>query len=190
MASFWLNSVLLVSLSGLTAAAILSHQTPDLSQVKVGADATDHAPLDLVEMLGQAVIKHAALVEVKEADLNDYLARRLKPTPQGRSSRVAQFDRLLINLEDGHCTAHLCWKVLGHTDVISVQFNIQRKGNDFVVEIERGAYGNLKVPRSFLTPAIPAFREVVRACQPEIEAIFKLPHLRIAEDKLVLDAKF
>ena len=190
MASYWLNSVLLVSLSGLTAAAILSHQTPDLSQVKVGAEATDHAALDLIEMLGQAVVKQAAQVEINEADLNDYLARRLKPLPHGRSGRFAQFDRLLLNLEEGHCTAHLCWKVFGHTDVISVQFSIQRKGNEFVVEIERGAYGNLQVSRGFLTPAIPALKEVVRACQPEIDAIFKLPHLRIAKDKLVLDAKF
>ncbi|MDB6118355.1 MAG: hypothetical protein JWO08_2136 [Verrucomicrobiaceae bacterium] len=190
MASFWLNSVLLVSISGLTAAAILSHQTPDLSKVKVGADATDHAPLELVEMLGQAVIKHAAQVEISEADVNDYLARRLKPASQGRSGRLAKFQRVLLNFDDGHCTAHLCWDVLGHTDVISVQFSIQRKGSEFVVEIERGAYGNLPVSRGFLTPALPAMQEVVRACKPEIDAIFKLPHLRIAKDKLVLDAKF
>ena len=190
MASFWLNSVLLVGLSGLTAAAILSHETPDLSQVKVGADATDHASLDLLEMLGQAVVKQAAQVEVNEADLNDYLARSLKPEPRGRTGQFARFDRLLLDLEDGHCTAYFCWNVLGHTDVISVQFSIQRKVNEFIIEIERGAYGNLQVSRGFLTPAIPAMREVVRACKPEIDAIFKLPHIRIAKDKLVMDAKF
>ena len=190
MASFWLNSVLLVSLSGLSAAAILSHQTPDLSDVKVGAEATDHAHLDLVETLGQAAFKQEGLVEINEADLNDYLARRLKPSAHGHSGRIAHFERLLVNLEDGHCTAHMCWRVFGHLDVISVQFSILRKGNVFVVEIERGAYGTLPVSRGFLTPVIPALRELIRACDPEITAIFKLPHLRITKDKLVLDAKF
>lgn len=71
-----------------------------------------------------------------------------------------------------------------------MQFSVQRKGNVFLVEVERGAYGTLAVSRGFLTPAIPAFQEIVRACQPEISAIFKLPHIRIAKDKLVLDAKF
>ena len=37
---------------------------------------------------------------------------------------------------------------------------------------------------------IPALRELARACKPEIDAIFKLPHVRVAKDKLVLDAKF
>jgi len=183
--------VLLVSLSGLTAAAVLSHQTPSLSHVKVGADATDHAPLDLVEKLGLAVVKQSAKEEIiNEADLNDYLARKLKPAARGRSARFAHFERLLIDLDDGHCTAHLCWNVMGHIDVISVQFSIVRKGTVFIVEIERGAYGSLPVSRGFLTPAIPAMEELVRACDPEIKAIFKLPHLRIAKDKLVLDAKF
>ena len=190
MASFWLNSVLLFSLSGLTAAAILSHQTPDLHQVKVGAEATDHAPTDLVEMLGQEALKQSPHIEINEADLNDYLARRLKPSHHGHSSRLAHFDKLLLDLEEGHCTAHLCWNVMGHTDVISVQFSVQRKGNEFVVEIERGAYGALAVSRGFLTPAIPALQELVRACQPEITAIFKLPRMHLAKDKLVLDARF
>ncbi len=190
MASFWLKSALLVSLSGLTAGAILCHETPDLSQVKVGADASDHASFDLVEMLGQAVVKQSPLVEINEADLNDYLARRFKPVPKGGSYRVAHFDRILLDLQPGHCTAHLCWNVLGHIDVVSVQFSIQRKGGDFVVEIERGAYGRLQVERGFLTPMIPAMQELVRACKPEIDAVFKLPHVSFAKDKLVLDARF
>jgi len=190
VASFWLKSLLLISLSGLMATAILCHQTPDLSRVKVGADATDHAVFDVVEMLGQAVVKQSASVEINESDLNDYLARRFKPAQKGQSNRLAKFDRILLNLEESHCTAYLCWNVLGHLDVVSVQFSIQRKGNEFIVEIERGAYGRLEVTRGFLTPMIPALRELARACKPEIDAIFKLPHVRLAKDKLVLDAKF
>jgi hypothetical protein len=189
VASFWLKSVLLLSLSGLTAGAILCHETPDLGFVKVG-EASDRASFDLVEMLGQAVVKQSPVVEISEAEINDYLARRFKSVPQGESYRLAKFDRILLDLEEGHCTAFLCWNVLGHADVVSVQFSIQRKGTQFNIEIDRGAYGRLQVERGLLTPMIPAMQELVRACKPEIDAIFKLPHVRFAKDKLVLDAKF
>lgn len=190
MASVWLNSLLVLSLSGLTAAAVLSHETPDLSLMKLEPEASEHPSQELIEMLGQAVVKQAALVEITEGRLNDHFARNLKPAAQGYSGRWVHFEKLLLDLEDGHCTAHLCWKVFGHREVISVQFGIKRKGNEFIVEIQRGAYGRLEVSRGFLTPALPALREVVRACKPEIDALFKLPHMRIAKDKLVLDAKF
>lgn len=190
MASVWLNSVLVICLSGLTAAAILSHETPDMGPLKLEADASEHPSLDMIEMLGQAVVKQNAQVEISEGRLNDHFARYLKPAAQGYSGRWVRFEKLLLDLEEGHCTAHLCWRVFGHSEVISVQFGIQRKGNEFIVEVQRGAYGRLEVSRGFLTPALPAMQEVVRACKPEIDALFKLPHMRIAKDKLVLDAKF
>lgn len=189
MASFLIKAALVAALSPLAAAALLCHQTPDLSAVKLTPENPER-PLELVEMLGQAVVKGAAQVEINEGDLNDYLSRRLKSTSHGYTSRLAHFDRLLCDFEEGRCTAHFCWDVLGHAEVISVQFNVQRKGNEFVLEILRGAYGRLQVSRGFLTPAIPAMQEVVRACKPEIDAIFKLPHLRLAKDKLVMDARF
>ncbi len=190
MASVWLNSVLVISLSGLTAAGILSHETPDLSQVKMEADPSEHHSLDVIETLSQAVVKQEPQVELTEGRLNDHFARYLKPAPQGYSGRYVHFERVLLDLEEGRCTAHLCWRVFGHLEVISVQFGIQRKGSEFIVEIQRGAYGRLEVSRGFLTPALPALREVVRACKPEMDALFKLPHMRFAKDKLVLDAKF
>ncbi len=192
MASFWLKSVLLVGLSGFAAAAILCHETPDLSKVKVGADASDRMAADLVETLSQAAVKQSGTVEINEADLNDYLARRFRSSQTGESQRVAHFDRLLLNLEDDHCTAYLCWNVFGHLDVVTVQFSVKRVDKDkvFAIEIEKGAYGCLQVPRGFLTPMIPALREMVRAFQPEINAIFKLPHVSLKKDKLVLNPRF
>jgi hypothetical protein len=71
-----------------------------------------------------------------------------------------------------------------------VDLSVQRTDKDFTVQVLSGAYGRLEVPRAMLTPLIPALNELARACRPEIQALFKLPNIRLTKDKVVLNPKF
>lgn len=190
MPSPWINSALLLALSALGAGAVLCHQTPDLSGVAL-MPGPKEAPLrDLPDQLEQTAIKQSAPLEISEGELNDYLARRLRGTPNGMSRRFASFDRVLIELSEGVARVHLCWNVMGHQEVARVDVSIQRTDRDFTVQLLQGAYGRLEVPRAMLTPLIPALNELARACRPEIQALFKLPHIKLTKDKVVLNPKF
>lgn len=186
MASPWLNFALLVPLSALAAAAVLSHQAPDLSAIQTVVEPKETPIADLPSLLEQTAIKQSGQIEIGEGELNDYLARRLKPKP----SRLGKLERVLVDLQDGRCRVNLCWIVAGHRTVAAVDLGIQRTDKEFRVEVLSGALGRLEVPRGFLTPLIPALQQVAQACKPEIDALFKLPHIRLAKDKLLLNPKF
>lgn len=190
MASPWLNSALLLALSALSAGAVLCHQTPDLSGVSLVPGPKTRPLNDLPNQLEQTVLKQAGVLEISEGQVNDYLVRRLRGQPSGVTARVAAFDRMMVEMNEGVVRLHLCWNVLGHTQVARVDLAIRRTKEDFTVEILRGAYGRLEVPRAMLTPLIPALKELARACKPEIQALFKLPQIRLAKDKVVLNPRF
>lgn len=190
MASPWLNSALLIALSALSAGAVLCHQTPDLSGVSL-VPAPKTRPLnDLPNQLQQTALKQSSVLEISEGQINDYLVRRLRTQPSGVTARIAAFDRVLVEMNEGMVRLHLCWNVLGHMLVARVDLTLRRTKEDFTVEILRGAYGRLEVPRAMLTPLIPALRELASACKPEIQALFKLPQIRLAKDKVVLNPRF
>ena len=190
MASPWLNSALLLALSALSAGAVLCHQTPDLSGVAL-VPAPKTRPLnDLANQFEQTALKQESVFVISEGQINDYLVRRLRGQPSGVTAKVATFDRVLVEMNEGVVRLHLCWNVLGHMQVARVDLAIRRTKEDFTVEILQGAYGRLEVPRAMLTPLIPALRELARACKPEIQALFKLPQIRLSKDKVVLNSRF
>ena len=190
MASFWLHTVLLVPLSAFAGAVLLCHRTPDLSAVSTSLQAKETALYDLASVLEQTAIKQAGQVELSEGELNDYLLRTLRGTSTGTMTSMARLDRVLFDLEEGRARLHVCWTVLGHTTVASVDFAVQRTKRDFTVEVLSGAYGKLEVGRGLLLPLMPTLEKLAGACKPEIDALFKLPNIRIAKDKIVLDPKF
>lgn len=190
MASFWLHTALLVPLSAFAGAAWLCHRTPDLSGVKTTLQPKETAVQDLASVVEQTAIKQAGAMEISESELNDYLQRRLTASQTGLSAAVATFDRVIIDLEEGQARVNLCWTVLGHATVARVDLTVLRTKGDFTVEILKGAYGRLEVGRGLLLPLSPTLEKVVAACKPEISALFKMPNIRLAKDKLVLDPKF
>jgi hypothetical protein len=58
------------------------------------------------------------------------------------------------------------------------------------VELLRGAYGHLQMPRGMMRPLDPALRSVAEVLDPEIRALFQMTKITIAKDKLVLDPRF
>ena len=190
MASPWLNSALLLALSALAAGAVLCHQTPDLSGVALLPGPKEPPLNDLPGQLEQTAIKQASSIEISEGELNDYLVRRLRAQPSGLTGKFASFDRVLVELNEDVVRLHLCWNVLGHQTVARVDLSVLRTKQDFTVEVLHGAYGRLEVTRAMLMPLIPALNELARACRPELDALFKLPHIHLTKDKVVLNPKF
>lgn len=180
---------LLISLSGLTAAAIVGHQTPDLSGIK-GADSSTNTPGDIVDLLEQAAIKRSAPIEITESDLNKYLAATVAGRQEGRTAGIADFESVLVDLKPDTATVTLCWSIQGHRSTSSLDIRLNREKSNHRAEITGGSYGRMMVARGFMQPVLPAFESLARACDPDIKALFKMTKIQIAEDKLVLDPRF
>lgn len=180
----------MLPLSGLAAAVVLAHRTPDLSAVQTMLKPKEQALHNLPSKLEETAVKQSTTLEISEGEINEYLARRFSGAQKGPSARFAKFDRLLIDLEDGICRVHLCWDVLGHRTVATVELSVSRDTDHFEIEIKKGAYGCLQVPRGLLPLLLPALEEVQHACQQEIDGLFKLPHIKLAKDKVVVDSNF
>lgn len=181
--------LLLVSLSGLTGAAIVGNQSADLSAVTV-ADGSPANITDIADLLGQATIKRSALVEISEADLNRYLAATLSGRQAGRSAWLAGFEKVLVDFEQGEARITLCWLVGGHRTTTTVHLHVALESGKHRAELTGGAYGRMPVVRGFLAPVIPAYQELARACSPEIGSILSMTKIRIAKNKLILDPRF
>lgn len=181
--------LLLISLSGLTGAAIVGHRTADLGGVK-GAESASSTLIDIPDLLGQATIKRSAPVEISEADLNRYLAATVSGGQTGRTSALAAFDRVLVDLEPGVARVTLCWLVKGHRTTASVDLRTTVRSGLHSAEIVSGAYGRMPVARGFLSPIMPAYAALTKTCGPEIKLILSMTKIQIAKDKLVLDPRF
>jgi hypothetical protein len=187
-----LHLLILVTLSGLTAAAVLSHLPPEKT-VPMPASDPKAPPRDLLDLLGQAAIKRSGMLEITEAELNRYLAETFQGAQAGRTGGYLAFDRVAVDIEPQGARVMLFWKnKQAHLTMASLDLTLGRTedGKNFRVEIQRGAYGRLPVDRGFLLPVLPAFETLAAACEREISALFQMTKIDFAKDKLVLDSRF
>jgi hypothetical protein len=187
-----LHLLILVTLSGLTAAAVLSHLPPEKT-VPMPASDPETPPRDLLDLLGQAAIKRSGMLEITEAELNRYLAETFQGAQAGRTGGYLAFDRVAVDIEPQGARVMLFWKnKQAHLTMASLDLTLGRTedGKNFRVEIQRGAYGRLPVDRGFLLPVLPAFETLAAACEREITALFQMTKIDFAKDKLVLDSRF
>lgn len=182
-----LQTLRFLVITALAGAAWVAHRPAPLPAVPLPS--TTKAD-DMLDMLGQAVIKRAAVVTVSEDDLNRHLAVTLAGKVGNGLGRWASFDGARIDLEPELARLFLVWKVFGQTRTASVDLVITRDDENFHVELARGAYGHLRMPRGMMRPLYPALRSVADALDPEIRTLFKMTRITLAKDKLVLDTRF
>ncbi|MDB6003596.1 MAG: hypothetical protein JWR15_583, partial [Prosthecobacter sp.] len=77
-----------------------------------------------------------------------------------------------------------------YTRTASVDLAINRDENNFHVDLLRGAYGHLQMPRGLMRPLYPSLRAVADALDPEIRTLFQMTKITITKDKLLLDPRF
>lgn len=143
-----------------------------------------------METLRQATIKRTAVLEISAAEINRHLAAAVTGKVPGMLGRWIAFEGARIDLEPGIAHLFLVWKIHGYTRTASVDLTISRDENNFHVDLLRGAYGHLQMPRGLMRPLYPSLRVVAETLDPEIRALFQMTQITIAKDKLVLDPRF
>ncbi len=185
---FLFHFLLMTTLSALAGAAWVAHRpapVPVPVVPKAGAK-----PRDLVDDLKQAAIKGSGIVEISEGELNRHLGRVLTAQVQPPLSDWAKFEVLHVDLEPDVANVTLVWDVKGHRSTATVALKVVRLEKVFRVEVVGGAYGHLPVPRGLLRPLAPALRGLSDVLNDEIQALFQMNEVAIAQNKLVLDPHF
>lgn len=185
---FLLHLLLMTALSALAGAAWVAHRPVSVTAVpeaKAGAK-----PRDLVDHLKQAAIKGSGIVEINEAELNRHLQRVLTARIEPPLTRWARFTALSADLEPDVAHLTMVWDVMGHPKTATVDLRVERQEKVFRVEVTGGAYGHLMVPRGLLRPLAPVLRHLSDVLNDEIQALFQMNEVSVAQNKLVLDPRF
>lgn len=177
----------LLGVSMLAGATWVAHRPADLP--KLAAPSAAKAE-DLLDIVHQTAIKRAAVIEISEADINRHLATTLGGKIPGMLGGWVAFEGARVDLEPNSARLFLIWNVKGHIRTASIDLAISRDEKDFHVELLRGAYGHLQMPRGMMRPLYPSLGAVADALDPEIRALFQMTQITIAKDKLVLDPRF
>lgn len=178
----------MTALSALAGAAWVAHRpvsVPALPVTKAGAK-----PRDLVDDLKQAAIKGSGMVEISEVELNRHLQKVLAARVQPPLTRWVRFAALHVDLEPEVARLNLVWEVSGHRSTATLDLKVERQEKVFRVEVVGGAYGHLTVPRGFLRPLAPVLRRLSDVLNDEIQALFQMNEVSVAQNKLVLDPRF
>lgn len=181
------QSLRLLFISALAGAAWVAHRPADLPSTPTSGNGKND---DMIDMLRQTAIKRAAVVEISEADINRHLATTLAGKIASMFGGWVSFDGARIDLEPEYARLFLVWRLHGQMRTASVDLAISRDENNFHVELLRGAYGHLEMPRGMMRPLYPVLEAVAEALDPEIRALFQMTKITIAKDKLVLDPRF
>ncbi|MEZ5387306.1 MAG: hypothetical protein R3F13_17490 [Prosthecobacter sp.] len=177
----------LLLISALAGAAWVAHRPATLPPIPAEKNGkTD----DILDLIRQSAIKRAAPMLVSEDDVNRHLSAILTGRMPAKAGDWIVFDGVRIDLEPDNARLFLVWKIKGQERTASVDLAISRDDEEFHVEILRGAYGHLEMPRGMMRPLYPALQAVADALDPEIRALFQMTKITIAKDKLILDPRF
>lgn len=185
---FLLHLILLGALSALTGAAWVAHRPANLpspAQPKEGIRTRD-----LVDELKQAVIKGNGVVEISEDELNRHLKKVLMGRIAAPLTDWVQWDSLTFRLKPEVAQMHLGWLIGSHRSTVTLNLRVVRLDKVFRIEVLSGAYGHLEVPRGLLRPVLPALKSLATVLEEEIQALFQMNQVRVADGKLVLDPRF
>ncbi len=182
-----LQTLRLLGISALAGAMWVAHRPAELP---ISPTANTAKADDMLDMLRQTAIKRAAVVELSEAEINRHLATTLTSKVAIIFGNWIAFEGARIDLEPDRARLFLIWKLKGLTRTASVDLAITRDENNFHVELLRGAYGHLDLPRGMMRPLYPALQSIADSLDPEIKALFQMTKITIAKDKLVLDPRF
>ena len=185
------HSLLLLLFSSLTGAAWVAHR-PALWPALQELDATKKPALGVVDQLSQAAIKRSAPFEITEARLNQHLASQLKTRPRwAAASSWWRLEAPQFDLQEDLAVLRLRWHLADrHSCDLTVHLKLGQEAGQFRIEVVEGAYGRLRVPRGLLHPAKAVLAELAEVLRPEVEALFAMNQVIIAEDKLLIDPRF
>ena len=151
---------------------------------------TEGRPDDLLDTVLQTTIKRSAVLTLSEEEVNRHLTNALKNRVRSQFPEWATLEGGRLDLQPNVARLFLIWNFKGFTRTVSVDLSITRDDKNFQVEMLRGAYGRLNLPRGMMRPLYPMLRMIAEALDPEIRALFQMTKITIEQDKLVLDPRF
>ncbi len=141
----------LLLVSALAGAAWVAHRPADLPvPSQTGAVKND----DMLDMLRQTAIKRASVMEISEGEVNRHLKTMLTGKVASMFGGWAAFEGARVDLEPDSARLFLVWNLKGHIRTASVDLAISRDEDHFHVELLRGAYGHLRMPRGMMRPTV------------------------------------
>ncbi|HSJ01624.1 MAG: hypothetical protein ACAI34_20120 [Verrucomicrobium sp.] len=186
------NSLLLLWLSFMLAAVIQMHRPADIERLQ-GLDAptarTTTAPV-LLDRMEQAVFRRNAELQITEAEANRYLASVLEGRQAFTQFTGAHFERLALDFEANECRVLMAWNgPTGRQATASLDFTIDRRGEQFIIEPRNGAYGRLPLPRGMMCALLPSLKSLTKGLDVEIYTLFQMNKIRFEKDRLILDPR-
>lgn len=139
------------------------------------------AELNLQNDLEQVLIKQVSPAELSQQHINQALAARALP---------AGIKQVSCELKEDVCRLYVTWLLVDRPLTTRIDLSVQRRGDEFHVQVLHGAYGQLEVPRGLLMPLRPALEKLQEHFKAEIAALFAIPRFHFAQGKLVLDPRF
>jgi hypothetical protein len=184
---FLLNLLLMTALSALAGAAWVAHRPRALPTVIL----KDHGKaVDMTDEIKQAVIKGSAEIEISETEINRHLEKVLTARMAASLEKSVRFEKLHFDFDPGIAHATLVWDIAGQRQTATMDLAITHLDKVFRVEVIGGAYGHLQVPRGLMRPLRPALISLSTVLKEEVQALFQMNQVRIAEGKLLLDPRF
>lgn len=185
------HCLLLLLFSALAGAALVAHR-PAKGAPLQGLEGEKKSTLGVLDQISQAAIKRSAPFEISEARLNEHLAETVQSRPAFNLMPTSwQMEVPRLDLHLGEATLRLRWRLANiHVCDLAVNFTVRREGKEFRCEVVDGAYGRLNVPRGLLHPAKAVLGQIADVLKPELDALFTMNQIQIAEDQLLLDPRF
>ena len=177
--------LLLTGFSALSAALILAHLPAALPALPSGGGKA----VEITDALKQAAIKGSGILEISQDEINRHLHREWKPSAAPKTPSWLQTTAPRVELTPKQCRLHLAWNLGSLERTACIDLDVQRLNQAFRIEVLGGAYGRLPVPRGLLRPLLPALSQLRANFDPEIQALFQMNDIRIAQGKVVLDPR-
>ncbi|QIF02213.1 hypothetical protein [Roseimicrobium sp. ORNL1] len=191
MFRFAYNLFLIAWLGLFTAAVVQSHRAADWSHLRGLEPAAKNATPPIIDRIEQAVWRRNATLELSEEDVNRYLAATVQGHQSAFTESLKPFDRVALDFEPGVARVCLSWggPEKRHSTTASLDFTVKREGGNFVVEVQRGAFGRLPLPRGVMSALVPGLQSLTESLATEIHTVFQMNQIRFEKDKVILDPR-
>ena len=194
MLRFLTNCCVLLWFSFLLAAVLQMHRPADWSQIQGLESAPEGTvkptPPALLDRMEQAVFRRNAEMQITEAEINRYLASALEGRQTFASLLGTKFDRVALDFEAGESKACFSWKgPFGLVSTATLNFTIDRRGGQFIIEPRHGRFGQLPLPRGILCTLLPPLHTMTKGLEVEIYTLFQMNKIRFEKDRLILDPR-
>lgn len=189
MLRIFANCFLLLWLSFLVAAVIQIHRPADWSGVQ-GLDPEAKSPVPaLLDRMEQNIFRRNAEMQITEQEANRYLATLVEGNQRVMGFAGVTFERVALDFESGKCRVCLAWRGPLGRSTASLDFSIDRRGEQFIIEPRAGAFGRLPLPRGLMITLLPSLRSLTQGMEVEIYTLFQMNKIRFDKDRLILDPR-